>query len=89
MATIAKPRPIPGPPTNPETQPFWDAAAQAPFLWNARQRIFISYDDPESLRVKCRYLKQRGLAGVMFWQYYSDETGALLDALDAELRPRR
>ncbi len=67
---------------------FWDEQAQAPYLWNAKQRSFISYDDPESLRLKGRYLKQRGLAGVMFWQYYSDETGALLDALNAELRPR-
>ena len=64
---------------------FWDEQAQAPYLWNAKQRIFISYDDPESLRVKSRYLKQHGLAGVMFWQYYSDETGALLETLHSEL----
>jgi GH18 family chitinase len=68
---------------------FWDERAQAPYLWNAKERVFISYEDPESLRVKCRYLKQRGLAGVMFWQYYSDDTGALLEALRGELRPGR
>jgi GH18 family chitinase len=64
---------------------FWDEQAQAPFLWNEKQRVFISYEDPQSLRVKCRYLKERGLAGVMFWQYYSDASGALLQTLDQEL----
>ena len=53
----------------------WDAQAQAPFLWNAEKRIFISYDDPESLRVKSRYVLERGLAGVMFWEYYADRPG--------------
>ncbi len=65
---------------------FWDEQAQAPYLWNAKQRVFVSYDDPESLRSKCRYLRRRGLAGVMFWQYYSDETGELLETLSQELR---
>jgi len=64
----------------------WDETAQAPFLWNADKRIFISYDDPESLRRKCRYLRERGLAGVMFWEYSEDPTGALLDTLFKELR---
>jgi chitinase len=64
----------------------WDAAAQAPYLWNAAQRVFVSYDDPESLRLKCRYLVLKGLAGAMFWEYGADPTGALLDTLYAELR---
>jgi chitinase len=65
----------------------WDATAQAPFLWNADQRIFISYDDPESLRLKARYVRAKGLGGVMFWQYAEDPSGALLDALHTSLNP--
>jgi len=49
----------------------------------------ISYDDPESLREKCRYVREHGLAGVMFWEYHSDPTGALLDTLYRELRAPR
>lgn len=64
----------------------WDGVAQAPFLWNAAERVFISYEDPESLRGKARYVREHGLAGVMFWEYFADATGALLDTLDAELR---
>jgi chitinase len=64
----------------------WDGLAQAPFLWNAERRIFITYDDPESLRLKARYVRERGLAGAMFWEHHSDPTGALLDALFDGLR---
>jgi len=63
----------------------WDAKASAPYLWNAEKRIFISYDDPQSLRAKCRYVRERGLAGVMFWEYYADRTGVLLETLFQEL----
>jgi chitinase len=67
----------------------WDAAAQAPYLWNADRRLFVSYDDPESLRRKCGYVRDHGLGGVMFWEYYADKSGALLDTLFTELRGRR
>jgi chitinase len=66
----------------------WDAGAQAPYLWNGDRRVFVSYEDPESLRIKARYVAQKGLAGVMFWEYGADPTGALLDVLHRELRAR-
>ncbi|HVR72335.1 MAG TPA: glycoside hydrolase family 18 protein [Vicinamibacteria bacterium] len=64
----------------------WDAAAQAPYLWNADKRVFVSYEDPESLRLKARYIADKGLAGAMFWEYGADPTGALLETLYALLR---
>jgi chitinase len=64
----------------------WDADAQAPFLWSAKERIFVSYEDPESLRAKSRYIIERHLGGAMFWEYYADPTGALLGTLFTELR---
>jgi len=64
----------------------WDALSQAPFLWNAERRVFVGFDDPESLRVKSRYIREHGLAGAMFWEYSSDPTGALLGALYDGLR---
>ena len=64
----------------------WDAAAQAPYLWNAQKQTFVTYEDEESLRLKSRYVRERGLGGVMFWEYHSDRSGALLDTLDAALR---
>ncbi len=60
---------------------IWDSQAQAPYLWNEDTRTFISYDDPESLGLKSAYIREHGLGGVMFWEYYGDKTGALLDTL--------
>jgi chitinase len=60
---------------------LWDSQAQAPYLWNKDTRTFISYDDPESLRLKSAYIREKALGGVMFWEYYADRTGALLDTL--------
>jgi chitinase len=65
---------------------IWDPVAQAPFLWNAEKRLFVSYEDPESLARKCRYVREQGLAGMMFWEYSVDPSGALLDAIATGLR---
>jgi chitinase len=59
----------------------WDALAQAPFLWNAATRTFISYEDPQSLAAKARYVRKLRLGGIMFWELSQDSRGALLDAI--------
>jgi chitinase len=64
---------------------IWDRQAQAPYLWNKDTRTFISYDDPESLRLKSAYIREKGLGGAMFWEYYGDKTGVLLDTLFTSL----
>jgi chitinase len=65
---------------------YWDDDAKAPYLWNETERIFISYEDPQSLRLKCAYIRKQRLAGAMFWQLGDDPTGALLGVLAEELR---
>ena len=65
---------------------YWDEDAQAPYLHNAKDRVFISYETPRSIGLKTKYLKEQGLGGVMFWEYSYDNTGALLNAVDAGLR---
>ena len=45
----------------------WDSAAQAPFLWNPAKHIFASIEDEESAALKGKYVREHGLAGVMFW----------------------
>ena len=61
----------------------WDAAASAPFLFNGSE--FISYDDPRSVALKCRYLKEEGLLGIMYWEHANDSTHSLLAAMAEEL----
>jgi chitinase len=66
---------------------FWDDKAQAPYLYNTEKRIFVSYEDPESLKAKCNYVRSRKLGGVMFWEYFGDSQGKLLNTIDGALRP--
>ncbi|HET9099703.1 MAG TPA: glycoside hydrolase family 18 protein [Acidobacteriaceae bacterium] len=64
---------------------YWDAKASVPYLYNAQKQIFVSYEDPESLALKCKYVIDHRLAGMMFWEYESDPSGKLLDAVDRGL----
>ena len=63
----------------------WDEAAQAPYLFDGGS--FLSYEDPESLRCKGRYVLEHGLGGAMFWEYSNDRAGELLRVLYAALHP--
>lgn len=66
---------------------YWDAKASVPYLYNPQKQIFVSYEDPESLALKCKYVIDHNLAGIMFWEYGSDPSGKLLDAIDLGLAP--
>jgi len=61
---------------------YWDAASKVPYLYNPEKQEFVSYEDPQSLALKCAYIERMHLAGIMFWEYNSDPSGALLDAID-------
>jgi chitinase len=61
---------------------YWDAASSVPYLYNPEKQEFVSYEDPQSLALKCAYIQRMHLAGIMFWEYNSDPSGALLDAID-------
>jgi chitinase len=64
---------------------YWDAAASVPYLYSAHKKMFVSYEDPESLALKCKYVVDHKLGGMMFWDYAGDPSGALLDAIDTGL----
>ena len=66
----------------------WDAQSQVPYLYNAKERIFLSYEDPRSARIKSRYALTHRLGGIMFWSYETDYNGELLKNIDEVLRNR-
>ena len=65
----------------------WDVAAQAPWLWNAATRRFISYDDPQSLAAKAAWVRSQKLGGIMYWEQGLDPSGELLDVVWRGLQP--
>lgn len=54
----------------------WDTTAQAPYIYNASEKLFITYDNKKSVEKKTRYALDKGLGGIMFWElgldYYKD-----------------
>ncbi|KAF9969689.1 hypothetical protein BGZ73_007820 [Actinomortierella ambigua] len=50
----------------------FDNDSQTPWLFNPQTKQFISYDDPQSLRVKIDYVKQKNLGGMMLWAINQD-----------------
>jgi chitinase len=64
---------------------YWDPIAKAPYLYNATDSLFITYDDTMSVRLKTEYVAVKGLGGIMFWQLGADApSDGLLDAIYAE-----
>ncbi|HEY2469692.1 MAG TPA: glycoside hydrolase family 18 protein [Terracidiphilus sp.] len=64
---------------------YWDTSASVPYLYNVEKQIFVSYEDSESLKAKCKYVRDHKLGGVMFWDYAGDSSGKLLTTIDGEL----
>lgn len=64
-------------------QKLWDEEAQAAYLWNGDR--FISYETPEAIALKCRYVKEAGLLGLMYWEHGCDRTHELVHVIGREL----
>lgn len=61
----------------------WDPIAKAPYMYNAREKLFVTYDDTLSIRLKTRYVLDKHLGGIMFWQLPDDRySDGLLDVID-------
>ncbi|MGA2728328.1 MAG: glycoside hydrolase family 18 protein [Terracidiphilus sp.] len=64
---------------------YWDTQSNVPYLYSEEKRIFVSYEDPQSLAAKASYVLTHKLGGVMFWNYFNDSSGELLGAIDRGL----
>jgi chitinase len=69
---------------SPEYMRYWDDVAKVPWLYNADKKEWITYEDPQSMRLKGEYVTAASLGGAMFWELSNDD-GTLLDALRAGL----
>ena len=60
----------------------WESMSLVPYLVDNTGKNVLSYDDPESIAYKGKYVKGNGHLGAMFWEYRCDtEDHALLKAL--------
>lgn len=60
----------------------WDPVARAPFMYNAGQKLFVTFDDTTSMRLKTEFAIKNKLNGIMFWQLADDAfSNGLLDVI--------
>lgn len=61
---------------------YWDETVKAPYLYNAKEKLFVTYDNIQSIQLKTNYAIEHQLDGIMFWELsLDDEKDGLLDAI--------
>ena len=59
----------------------FDDECKVPYIYDSNNKLFISYDDERSIAYKADYIKEKGLAGMMYWQNAQDYQHKLLNAM--------
>lgn len=67
----------------------WDDEAKVPWLSvqsaEGKPLFALSYENPRSVAIKADYIKGKGLAGAMFWEYGADDQNQLARQLAESL----
>ena len=62
---------------------YWDEDAKASYLYNGKK--FISFESPEAIALKAKYVKDNNLLGIMYWEHSCDRQRELLNAMYNEI----
>ncbi len=62
---------------------YWDEDAQAAYLWNGK--TFSSFESGQAIYLKCRFVREKNLAGLMYWEHGHDVTKELLGIIEKTL----
>ncbi|QPH41666.1 glycoside hydrolase family 18 protein [Pedobacter endophyticus] len=66
---------------------YWDDVAKAPYYYNAASKQFVTFDDPKSIALKTKYVIDRKLNGIMFWELTEDSyQNGLLSVIDETIK---
>ena len=65
---------------NPRYTRHWEPSARVPWLYDAKAGTWITYDDPEAVRAKVKYVRDNRLGGVIIWEL-SEDDGQLMQAI--------
>ena len=52
---------------------YWDSIANAPYAYDSINKIFATFDDHKSIKLKSKYALENNLGGIMFWQLMNDK----------------
>lgn len=60
---------------------YFDEECGVPYRYDETTKVFFSYDNERSIKLKCDYINTLGLAGIMYWQYGQDVDDMLTNAI--------
>jgi chitinase len=64
---------------------YWDDESKVPYLYNAKTKEFLTYDDAESIQTKVNYINDQGFGGAIIWDISGDtgdfELGTIVGTL--------
>jgi len=67
---------------------FWHEEAMVPWIYNPVTQVMYSYENPASIALKCNFVQDQDLGGVMFWEFsgdkFADLVNTVYDVLDTE-----
>jgi chitinase len=52
----------------------WDPVVRSPYLWNPAKKLWVSYENPRSVRDRSLFAKANRLGGMMMWELGADDT---------------
>jgi chitinase len=66
---------------------YFDKKSQAPYQYSSKEKLFATFDDERSIAAKSKFIKNKKLGGIMFWELGEDkEQGGLVDAIYKNLK---
>lgn len=65
---------------------YWDSESHVPYLYNAKTKEFLTYDDEASITDKVNYIKDQGIGGAIIWDISGDTSDHTLGKIVATLK---
>lgn len=62
----------------------WDDAAKVPYIIDSKGTLVLSFENERSITEKCKFIKEQGLLGGMYWELGSDDSDLTLSRTVAE-----
>lgn len=63
---------------NPNRRKLWDDISKVPYIVDETGKMICTYDDPESIAIKCKWILEKGIYGAMYWHYSHDDNSSTL-----------
>lgn len=51
---------------------YWDDTGKVPYIWNAENKTFLTFEDTQSVQERINYVKNNNLGGVLIWVMHGD-----------------